>query len=91
MTPGPVFPKFLTPGSDPGPKEKSQYPTGGDSGNSDPVPPLQPCGCPANLGLFFVDLRVFLKACGLLVFGLVLIEICLFFADICLRIAFFQV
>ena len=32
---------------------------------------------------FFVELRFFLKTCGLLVFGLVLIEICLFFADFC--------
>jgi len=27
----------------------------------------------------FVELRIFLKTCGLLVFGLVLTEICLFF------------
>jgi len=32
---------------------------------------------------FSVELRVFLKTCGLLVFGLVLIEICLFFAEFC--------
>ena len=31
----------------------------------------QPCGFPANLGQFFVELRFFLKTCGLLVFGLV--------------------
>jgi len=47
----------------------------------------QHCGFPANLGLFFVELRVFLKTCRLLVFGLVLFEICLFFglvfADVC--------
>jgi len=33
--------------------------------------------------VFFVELQVFLKTCGLLAFGLVLIEICLFFADFC--------
>ena len=38
----------------------------------------QPCGFPAKSGLCFVELRVFLKTCGLLVFGLVVIEICLF-------------
>ena len=32
---------------------------------------------------------VFLKTCGLLVFGLVLIEICLFFADFCFVDCFF--
>ena len=49
---------------------------------------------PANLGLFFVELRVFLKTCGLLVFGLVLIEIFLFFgfviADFCFKDCFFS-
>jgi len=39
----------------------------------------QPWGFPANLTCFFVDLRFFLKTWALLVFGLVLIEICLFF------------
>ena len=39
----------------------------------------QHCGFPANLGLFFVELRVFLKACGLLLFRLISIDICLFF------------
>jgi len=43
----------------------------------------QPCGFPVNLGLFFCGIAFFLKTCGLLVFGLVLIEICLFFADFC--------
>jgi len=38
----------------------------------------QPCGFPANLGLLFVDLR-FLKICGFLDFGLVLIKSCSFF------------
>jgi len=50
---------------------------------------------PANLGLFFVELRVFLKTCGLLVFGLVLIEIFCFLGLLLqisvLRIAFFQI
>jgi len=40
-----------------------------------------------------VELRVFLKTCGLLVFGLVLTEICLFlgffFADFCFSDYFF--
>ena len=31
----------------------------------------QPCGFPANLGLFFVDLRVFWRLAGCLFFGLV--------------------
>jgi len=48
----------------------------------------QPCGFPANLGLFFVELRVFLKTCGLLVFGLVLVEICLFFGLVFCRFQF---
>jgi len=39
---------------------------------------------------FFVELRVFLKTCGLLVFGLVLIENCLFFADFCFADCFFS-
>jgi len=56
----------------------------------------QPCGFPANLGLFFVELRVFLMNCGLLVFRLVLIEICLFFGLVFMQIsalwiAFFQI
>jgi len=48
----------------------------------------QPCGYPANLGLFFVEFRVFLSfwTCGLLV----LIEICLFFADFCFEDCFFS-
>jgi len=45
----------------------------------------QPCVFPANLGLFFCGVAFFFKTCGLLLFGLVLIEICcflgLFFAD----------
>jgi len=49
----------------------------------------QPCGFPANLGLFFVELWFFLKTWGLLVFGLVLIEICLFYADFCFADCFF--
>ena len=45
---------------------------------------------------FSVELRVFLKTCGLLVFGLVLIEVCLFFWACFLQIsvlgiAFFQI
>jgi len=32
-----------------------------------------------HLDCFFCGVAVFLKTCGLLVFGLVLIEICLFF------------
>jgi len=51
----------------------------------------QPCPFPANLGLFFLELRVFLKTCGLLAFGLVLIEIFLFFADFCFADCFFQI
>jgi len=39
-----------------------------------------------NLGLFFVDLRFFLKTCGLLV----LTKICLFFADFCNADCFFS-
>jgi len=39
----------------------------------------QHCGFPANLGLFFCGVAVFLKACGLLLFRLVSIDICLFF------------
>jgi len=35
----------------------------------------QPCGFPANLGLFFCGFAFFLKTCGLLA----LIKICLFF------------
>jgi len=42
---------------------------------------------------FFVDLRVFLKTCWLLVFGLILTEICLFFglvfSDFCFSDCFF--
>jgi len=53
----------------------------------------QPWGFPANLGLFFCGVAFFFKTCGLLVFGLVLIEICLFFglvfADICFADCFF--
>ena len=63
----------------------------------------QPCGFTANSGFIFVELRFFLKTCGLLVFGLVLFEIYLFsgiwnwnllvcFSQICLlRIAFFRI
>jgi len=40
------------------------------------------------LGLFFLKLRVFLKTCGLLVFGLVLTEICLFLQIYVFLIAF---
>jgi len=47
----------------------------------------QPCGFLANLGLFFCEVAVFLKTCGLLV----LIGICLFFIDLFLWIAFFQI
>ena len=38
---------------------------------------------------FFVELRVFLKTCGLVVFRLVLTEICWFFADFCFSDCFF--
>jgi len=38
---------------------------------------------------FFVELRVFLKTCGWLAFGLVLTEICLFFEDFCFSDCFF--
>ena len=44
---------------------------------------------PAIWACFFVKLRFFLKTCGLLVFGLVLIEICFFFADFCFADCFF--
>ena len=37
---------------------------------------------------FFVELRFFLKTCGLLVFGLVLIEICVFFGLVFCRFLF---
>jgi len=50
----------------------------------------QPCSFPTNLGLFFVDLRGFLKTFRLLVFGLVLIKIYSFFGLVfcrCLQIA----
>jgi len=51
---------------------------------------------PRNWACFFVELRVFMKACGLLVFGLVVNEICLFFGLVffqisVLWIAFFQI
>jgi len=53
----------------------------------------QPCDFPTNLGLFFCGVAGFLKTCGLLVFGLVLTEICLFFrvffADFCFSDCFF--
>jgi len=45
----------------------------------------QSCGFPA---CFFVELRIFSKACGLLVFGLALIEICLFFGFVFCRFLF---
>jgi len=45
-----------------------------------------------EFGLVFFEVAGFLKTCGLLVFGLVLTEICLFFglvfADFCFLIAF---
>jgi len=40
--------------------------------------------------VFFVELRFFLKTCGLLVFGLILIEICLFFTDFSFADCFFS-
>ena len=36
-----------------------------------------------EFGLTFCGVAGFLRTCGLLVFGLVLIEICLFFSDFC--------
>ena len=49
--------------------------------------------CPGIWACFFVELRFFLKTCGLLVFGLVLIENCCFFglvfADFCFADCFF--
>jgi len=50
----------------------------------------QPCGFPANLGSFFCGVVGFFKTWGLLVFGLVLIEMCLFFADFCFVDCFFS-
>ena len=38
-----------------------------------------------------MELRVFLKTCGLLVFGLVFIEICLFVADFSFADCFFRI
>jgi len=43
---------------------------------------------PRNWTCFFVELRVFLKACGLLVFGLVVNEICLLFGLVFCRFLF---
>ena len=48
----------------------------------------QPCGFPANSGLCFCGVAFFLRTCGLLVFGLVLIEICLFFGLVFRRFFF---
>ena len=48
----------------------------------------QPCGFPINLGLFFWGVACFLKASGLLVFGLVVIEIFLFFGLVFCRFLF---
>jgi len=48
----------------------------------------QPCGFPANLGLLFCGIAGFLKACGLLVLGLILIEIRLFFGVVFRRFLF---
>jgi len=42
-----------------------------------------------EFGLDFLWICVFLKTCGLLVFGLVLIKICLFYADFCIADCFF--
>jgi len=42
------------------------------------------------LGLFFCGAAFFWKACGLLVFGLVVNEICLLFADFCYADCFFS-
>jgi len=50
----------------------------------------QPCGFPANLGLYFCGVAGFLKTCGLLAFGLVLVEIFLFFAGFCFADRFFS-
>jgi len=47
---------------------------------------------PANLGLFLLWIAGFLKTCGLLVFGLVLINICLFFCKFLFcGLPFFQI
>ena len=46
----------------------------------------QPCVLPAKLGLFCCGVAFFLKTCWLLVFGLVLIEICLFFGFLFCRV-----
>jgi len=40
---------------------------------------------------FLVELRFFFKTCGLLVFGLVSIEFCLFFGLVFCRLLFFQI
>jgi len=42
-----------------------------------------------EFGLIFCGVAVLLKTCGLLVFGFVLVEICLFYADFCFADCFF--
>jgi len=55
--------------------------------SQDSITGCQPCSFPANLGLFFVKLRVFLDL-RVAFFGLVLIEICLFFGLVLYRFLF---